>query len=56
VLAAFFAEATAEMSGQAHDAASSRVDGGVAWPLDVAAGLEQGARVAQIVLEQRAGQ
>jgi membrane-associated phospholipid phosphatase len=44
------------MSGQAHDAANSRVDGGVAWPLDVTAGLEQGVRVARVVLEQRTGQ
>jgi membrane-associated phospholipid phosphatase len=56
VLAAFFPDAAMEMSGQAHDAASSRVDGGVAWPLDVTAGLEQGVRVARVVLEQRTGQ
>jgi membrane-associated phospholipid phosphatase len=52
VLAAAFPDAAEQLRQQAEEAARSRVLGGIHWPIDSAAGLDQGAQVAARVLDR----
>jgi membrane-associated phospholipid phosphatase len=52
-LAAYFPSERDQLHSEAEAAAWSRVLGGIHWPMDGAAGLQQGQRVAEQVLATR---
>jgi membrane-associated phospholipid phosphatase len=55
VLAAAFPGEAEALRQRAAEAARSRVEGGIHWPMDGAAGLEQGAQVGRAVLARLTG-